>query len=201
VERLLGSLDPRPRVLTLHAHDFEGMFRDLREVGKALGRDPGPLERSLRRRIAALRRALRGLRRRRILMLEWFDPPFASGHWVPEQAALAGGCEVLAAAGKPSTATTWGAIAEADPDVIVAIPCGMRPKRALEEVRKVAGRPEWRRLRAVRAGDVWVSDGPAYFNGAGPRLVDGVELLAGILHPERVGPRGKQALRVPGGDA
>jgi iron complex transport system substrate-binding protein len=201
VERLLATLDPRPRVLSLHAHDFEGMFRDLREVAEALGRDPGPLERSLRGRIQELRRTLRGARRRRVFMLEWFDPPFACGHWVPEQVALAGGREVLAAAGKPSVATTWEAIAQADPDVIVAIPCGMRPGRALEEARKVACRSEWNRLRAVRAGEVWVSDGPSYFNGAGPRLVDGAEILAGILHPDRVRHRGKQALRVSGGDA
>lgn len=162
------------------------MFQDLREVGEALGRDARPLERRLRGRLAAVERRLKGATPRKAFCLEWLDPPFSSGHWVPEQLTRAGGRDDLAQAGKPSRRIDWGRIVEAAPEVLFILPCGFSLDRAAQELPRAAARPEWRRIPAVRTGDVYLVDGPAYFNGAGPRLVDGIEMLAGLLHPDRV---------------
>lgn len=181
---MLDRLDPRPRVLALHAHDFEGMFRDLRELGRALGLDPAPLERRLRDRIARVRRRARGLPRRRVFCMEWFDPPFTSGHWVPEMVEMAGGRDRLALEKRDSRRVDWSEIEAFAPEALILMPCGFTMKRAERELPVLRARPEWGRLPAVRAGEVYLVDGPSYFNGAGPRLVDGLEILAEILHPE-----------------
>jgi iron complex transport system substrate-binding protein len=173
----------KPRVLALHAHDFEGMFTDLRELAEAAGAESRALERSLRRRIDTVARRARGLPRRRVFCLEWLDPLFASGHWVPEMVEMAGGRDDLARRRKDSPRVTWPALAEYAPEVLVLIPCGFTLERTRREMPLVTGRAEWKSLPAVRSGEVYVADGHSYFNGAGPRLVDGLEILAEIIHP------------------
>jgi iron complex transport system substrate-binding protein len=98
---------------------------------------------------------------------------------------IAGGREVLARAGKPSRPVTWKEIAKAAPEVVVIMACGLPLERSLREAKALSKRPEWASLAAVRAGEVYAAEGPSYFNGGGPRLVDGVEILAEILHPGR----------------
>lgn len=181
---MLDSVRPRPRMLALHAHDFEGMFRDLRELGAATGADAGPLERSLRRRIDRVKRVARGLRRVKVFCMEWLDPPYASGHWVPEMVSMSGGRDDLARARRDSARVEWPEIESYAPEKLILMPCGFTMKRTRRELSAVRARPEWRRLPAVRRGEVYLADGPSYFNGAGPRLVDGLEILAEILHPE-----------------
>jgi len=181
---VLAALKPRPAVVPQHAHDFEGMFQDLRELAEAAGVDVRPLERKLRRRVEAVAKKARALTRRRVFCLEWLDPPFASGHWVPGMVALAGGLDALARPGRDSVRITWEALAAYAPDVLVVIPCGFTLDRTRRELPEAAARPEWASLPAVRNGEVYVADGHSYFNGSGPRLVDGLEILAEILHPE-----------------
>jgi iron complex transport system substrate-binding protein len=180
---VLAAVSPRPRVVPQHAHDFEGMFADLREFATAAGADARALERSLRRRVDAVAKRARSLPKRRVFCLEWLDPPFASGHWVPEMVAMAGGADALARPKRDSVRTTWEAVAAAAPDVLIVMPCGFTPDRTRRELPVAASRPEWSSLPAVRNGEVYVADGHAYFNGSGPRLVDGLEILAEILHP------------------
>jgi iron complex transport system substrate-binding protein len=180
---VLAAVSPRPRVVPQHAHDFEGMFADLREFATAAGADARALERSLRRRVDAVAKRARSLPKRRVFCLEWLDPPFASGHWVPEMVAMAGGADALARPQRDSVRTTWEAVAAAAPDVLIVMPCGFTPDRTRRELPVAASRPEWSSLPAVRNGEVYVADGHAYFNGSGPRLVDGLEILAEILHP------------------
>jgi iron complex transport system substrate-binding protein len=165
------------KVVALHAHALEGMFGDLRRVAEAVGRDPRPLERGLRARLAAVRKALKGARRRRIFCVEWMDPLYASGHWVPEMARIAGGVDALAKPGGPSRRVSWEEVARAKPEFLIVMPCGLHLDRVLQEWPKHAGRVE---------AEAWFIDGPSYFNGGGPRLVEGVEILAGVLHPDRV---------------
>jgi iron complex transport system substrate-binding protein len=172
-------------MLALHAHDFEGMFADLREVAEAAGADARPIEKRLRRRIDSVVRKARGLPKRRVFCMEWLDPIYASGHWVPEMVAMAGGRDDLAAAKRDSARVEWPALAGFAPEVLVLIPCGFTLERTRGELPVVTSRPEWRRLPAVRSGEVYVADGHSYFNGAGPRLVDGLEILAEIIHPGR----------------
>jgi iron complex transport system substrate-binding protein len=184
LREVLQIVTPKPRVLALHAHDFEGMFADLRELGELLGRDSRSLENSLRRRMDAVVKKTRKLPKRRVFCMEWIDPVFASGHWVPEMVEMAGGRDPLATKGKASRRIEWQAVVDAAPDVLILLPCGLSRERTLRELSKATGRPGWATLPAVRAGKVYHADGPSYFNGAGPRLVDGVEILAEILHPE-----------------
>jgi iron complex transport system substrate-binding protein len=181
---VLDRLERRPRVLALHAHDFEGMFTDLRELAEAVGRDPGPLERALRCRIDRVARRSRGLRKKRVFCMEWLDPVYTTGHWVPEMVGRAGGREVLGRADRNSRRATWAEVVDAAPETLILMPCGLTMERARKELPVATRRPEWGRLPAVRRGEVFLADGPSYFNGAGPRLVDGLEILAEILHPE-----------------
>jgi iron complex transport system substrate-binding protein len=171
-------------VVALHAHDFKGMFRDLRTLGRALGADARPLERSLRGRVGAVVARARRAPRRKVFCMEWLDPVYCSGHWVPEMVAMAGGRDDLARARKASARVEWTELAAAAPEKLILMPCGFTMERTRSELSVVRRRPEWARLPAVRSGEVYLADGPSYSNGAGPRLVDGLEILAGIIHPE-----------------
>ena len=184
LREVLQLVRPKPRVLALHAHDFEGMFADLRELGALLGKDAHPLERALRARINAVVKKTRKLPKRRVFCMEWIDPVFASGHWVPEMVAMAGGVDPLASVGKESRRVDWAEVVAAAPEVLILMPCGFSRKQTLRELPAATSRPGWKELPAVRRNEVWHADGPSYFNGAGPRLVDGLEILAEILHPE-----------------
>jgi iron complex transport system substrate-binding protein len=184
LREVLKLVSPKPRVLALHAHDFEGMFADLRELGELLGKDARPLERSLRARLQAVVKKTRKLPKRRVFCMEWIDPVFASGHWVPEMVEMAGGIDPLASVGKESRRIEWTQVVAAAPESLILMPCGLSRAQTLRELPAVRSRPGWKDLPAVRRGEVWHADGPSYFNGAGPRLVDGVEILAELLHPE-----------------
>jgi iron complex transport system substrate-binding protein len=184
LREVLRLVTPKPRVLALHAHDFEGMFEDLRELGDLLGKDARPLEKALRRRIDAVVKKAKKLARRRVFCMEWLDPVFASGHWVPEMVEMAGGGDPLASKGKESRRIEWQAVVDAAPEVLILMPCGLSRERTVRELPRVTERPGWGSIPAVRDGEVYHADGPSYFNGAGPRLVDGLEILAEILHPE-----------------
>lgn len=171
-------------MISLHAHEFEGMFRDLRLLGRATGVDARPLEDRLRRRIAAVVHRVPGSPRPRVFCMEWLDPVYCSGHWVPEMVEMAGGRDDLARRKKDSLRIEWSTLAEYAPEKLILMPCGLTMRRTRRELSLVTRRPEWRRLPAVRNGEVYLADGPSYFNGAGPRLVDGLEILAEIIHPE-----------------
>ncbi len=184
LREVLQIVRPKPRVLSLHAHDFEGMFADLRELADLLGKDARPLEKKLRARIAAVLRKTKGLPRKRVFCMEWLDPVYASGHWVPEMVAMAGGIDSLGRAGKDSRRIEWADVTAAEPEVLILMPCGLSREQTRRELPVAASRPGWADLPAVRNGEVWHADGPSYFNGGGPRLVDGLEILAEILHPD-----------------
>jgi len=184
LREVLQIVRPKPRVLSLHGHDFEGMFADLRELAEILGKDARPLEKKLRARIAAVLRKTKGLPRKRVFCMEWLDPVYASGHWVPEMVEMAGGIDPLGLVGKDSRRIEWADVAAAAPEVLILMPCGLNRGQTRRELPIAASRPGWAELPAVRNGEVWHADGPSYFNGGGPRLVDGLEILAEILHPD-----------------
>ena len=133
-----------------------------------------------RSRLAAVARAVAGAGRPRVLAIEWLDPPFVAGHWVPEMIAIAGGHDALGVAGAKSRTATWAELEAAAADVVLAMPCGYDAARSAEEAEAFA-----ERLAALGAERVVAVDASAYFSRPGPRLVTGVELLAGILHPDR----------------
>ena len=199
-EQLPARLPTPPRVVPLEATSLEGVFADIHRVGVALGlrERAEDLAAGLRARIAAVGRAVDGVPRPRVVCLEWTDPLFQGGHWVPEQVHAAGGTDLLGIAGERSRELAWEEIVTADPDVLVVMPCGFGVERAFAESRTLATRPGWESLTAVRSGRVYAADGSAYFSRPGPRVVDGIEILAGLLHPSRVpAPAASAATRVP----
>ena len=182
----------RARVVPLEAGSLEGMLADIARVADALAVDGAGarLVAELRSRLDRVADATRGRARPRVACLEWLDPLFFGGHWVPEQVATAGGDDVLARPGERSREIAFDDLARADPDVVVLMPCGFHLDRAREDADALLRDPRWSALRAARAGRVHPVDGAAYFSRPGPRLVDGAELLADLLHPElAVAPR------------
>ena len=133
-------------------------------------------------RIDRVRLAVRGRKRPRVAALEWLDPVFIAGHWTPQLIELAGGQDALGLPGQASETVSWEALAAARPEVVVVMPCGYDAPRAHEEALAHA-----ERLRELRASRIVAVNASAYFSRPGPRLVDGLELLGGILHPECLG--------------
>jgi iron complex transport system substrate-binding protein len=194
VEAALGStewLGARPAIVSLAPATLGEVFEDVQRVGDALGAAGRARElvAALTARVSELGERSGPLERPAVACLEWLDPPMAPGHWLPELVALAGGRNVLGETAAPSVRIAWEALAAADPDVLVCAPCGFDLARTLRELAGPAARPEWRALRAVREGRVFAVDGSAFFSRPGPRLVDSIEILGEILHPERFAPR------------
>ncbi|MFM9905949.1 MAG: cobalamin-binding protein [Pyrinomonadaceae bacterium] len=133
-----------------------------------------------------------------VFMLEWLEPPFAPGHWVPEQVETAGGTCLLGESGRPSVTTTFDAIYDAQPDIIVLIPCGYYIHDTLRQLQFTNFPSKWHDIPAVRNGEVWATDATSYFSRPAPRVVDGVEILAKVFHPDIFGsPAENEAVRVP----
>lgn len=136
----------------------------------------------LRSRLEKITGAVQGRPRPSVASLEWLDPLFCAGHWVPEQVAAAGGRELLGVAGEHSREMDWSSVVAARPEFIFLMPCGHSMDRAAEDLPLLRGRSQWDDIPAVLSGRVWAVDGPAYFNRPGPRVVRGVEVLASVLH-------------------
>jgi iron complex transport system substrate-binding protein len=177
----------RTRIFSLNPTSLRGVLDDTVAVGEVLGRGVDAREKvaALVERLARVEEVVAGLPRPRVCCIEWLDPPFSAGHWVPEMVRIAGGEEVLAGPGEPSARLLWEEVFEAAPEVLVLMPCGFDARRAFEEARRVLpGISGWNALPAVRKGRVWAVDANSYFSRPAPRLVEGVEILARILHPE-----------------
>lgn len=138
----------------------------------------------LQARIEVVRARTDGAARPRMVCLEWLDPLYAAGHWVPQMVEIAGGRDVFGVAREPSFVVAWEAVRAAEPEVLVVMPCGSDVARTRQEIALLTARPGWETLPAVRAGRVFLTDASSYFNRPGPRIMDGLEILAAILHPE-----------------
>jgi iron complex transport system substrate-binding protein len=165
-----------------------GIFQDLQTVAKATGTESlgNRLMAQLHTRLDQIAMRVAGKPRPRVFALEWLDPPFASGHWVPEMIALAGGEEVIGRAGEKSFRVTWAQIVAAQPDVILLIPCGYSAEAAQQEWDALPKPPGWEQIPAAQNGRVYALDANSYCSRPSPRLVDGIEQLAQLLHPEKV---------------
>jgi iron complex transport system substrate-binding protein len=193
VDDALAHLGCSAEVLTIDPHTLADVLASVETLGKATGREQSAasLVTSLRARLADVVRRTSDRPRPRTLVLEWTDPPFAPGHWVPEMVERAGGVSALGTPGEKSYRTTWEDVAGATPDVVVCAPCGygLEASRALADDLVAAG-------TLSRDVPVWAVDANASFARPGPRLVDGVEALAGILHPDVAPARPELAVRV-----
>lgn len=181
----VAELPGRPQVLALDAHDLSAIWHSVRAVGHAAGvsarADRCVTE--VERRLASVRARVTGRAAPAVLALEWLDPPYAPGHWVPELVELAGGHLLAGRAGRPSYPLSWDEIGTLAPDVVVVMPCGMTLDEGRRETDRSAARVRSIAGRALEGGRVYVVDAAAFFSRSGPRVVDGAELLGALLHP------------------
>ncbi|MEN9215719.1 MAG: cobalamin-binding protein [Gloeomargarita sp. HHBFW_bins_162] len=171
-------LTPAPKILSLQPQTLAQVWQDMIQVGNVLGIDAAPVVTCLQQRVTQIQSATQGCPRPRVLCIEWLNPLMSAGNWVPELVALAGGHPLLAQTGHHSPWLTWAEIEAADPDIIVVMPCGYDLHRTIAEWQ--SSPHPWHRLRAR----MYATDGNAYFNRPGPRLVNSLEILAEIFHPE-----------------
>jgi iron complex transport system substrate-binding protein len=183
VRAIAEEIETRPQVISLDPHTVGEVLGDVRTLAQATDRKDAAVElvRDAAARIDRVRRAVRGARRPRVAALEWLDPPFAAGHWVPQLIEYAGGENILGFAGENSEERSWQEVEIAQPDIVVVMPCGFDAEIAHREAEMHRDQ-----LAAVGAGEVVAVDAAAYFSRPGPRIIDGLELLAHIIHPELV---------------
>ncbi len=193
VRAIAQEIDPQPQVISLDPHTVGEVLGDARTLAQATNCKDAAAElvRNMATRIDRVRLAVRGARRPRVAALDWLDPPFAAGHWTPQLIEFAGGEDALGFAGEPSERCTWEQVAAAQPDIVVVMPCGYDAEIAHREAEMHRDQ-----LAALGAGEVVAVDAAAYFSRPGPRIVDGLELLASIIHPELVPEAPGQALTV-----
>jgi iron complex transport system substrate-binding protein len=178
----------RPKVLSLTPHSLADVWDDIRRVGDATGRrrEAQGLAITLEQKVAAIEMKVVGARRPRVLCLEWMDPHYVGGHWVPEMVAKAGGEDVLGRVGEPSFRVTAEEIAATKAEFIIVMPCGYGASRAADEFSRQKPPESWANLPALRERRIFAVDANSYFSRPGPRLAEGVAILAHILHPQLV---------------
>lgn len=193
VQKTAAKLDPCPKVIALDPKTFGETMGDIRTVAQATDSRDAALDLVARQRsrVDRVKVAVKGAPRRTVAAIEWLDPVYVAGHWTPQLVELAGGLDVMGFAGEHSEQTDWEAVAAAQPEVVLCIPCGYDAPRALQEAERFAAP-----LRATGAQEIVVLDASAYFSRPGPRLVDGLETLAHALHPDRVPEAPGQVLRL-----
>ena len=182
----ISDLSKSCKVVSLKPRAWAECSRTYSPSGRPVARSPPPrsLSRPWRPRIRGVRERAEGLDRPRVFCVEWFDPVFASGHWVPEMVRIAGGDESLGLAGRDSRKIPWELVVAYDPEVLVLMPCGFDVGRTAEDVPLLAKNQGWASIAAVKAGAVFATNGSAYFSRPGPRLVDGLELLSRMIDPK-----------------
>ncbi len=173
------------QLVMLSAISIDGLYQDLRRVGEATSTLPQAEATitQVSQRLAAVEHAVSGRAKPKVLTLEWGDPPFLGGHWVPELVERAGGTHLLSSPGSASRRATWEEIALADPDILVFMPCGYHLEEAAVEASQWVTRPEIAGLRAVKEGRLWITDATALFSRCTPIVARAGEILGGIFHP------------------
>lgn len=191
VNEVARRLDGEVAVVSLEPTSIEGILNTIATVGAMAEAEGEAVElvEELRERLRAVEEVViarreAGHRPPRVAAIEWLDPPFAVGHWVPEQVRRAGGWELLGREGGRAVETTWDAIREVDPEMMLLMPCGFHLAETMAEWDRTALPDWWADLGAVRRGQVYALDGSSYFSRPGPRVVDGIEALAEVFDPD-----------------
>lgn len=202
VSQALNLLPKKPQILWLTPNSLEQIFANVRELGEATGRtkEADELIANGRARLEKIAAVTSGLSvRPRVFCMEWLDPVYCSGHWVPEMVRIAGGDDTLGREGADSIRIPWEEVRELAPEVLIVTPCGFNLEKTIEQARVLSAYEGWSDLPAVREGRVYAVDANSYFARPGPRVVDGTELLAHLIHPELFawnGPAGAYQLLV-----
>ena len=191
VNDVARAIDADITVVSLEPTSIEGILNTITTVGAMTEAEDAAIDlvETLRERLGAVAEKVQarrdgGGRSPRVVGLEWLDPPFATGHWVPEQIRQAGGWELLGSDGDASTQTTWDAVSEVDPEMLLLMPCGFHLQETIDAWAATRRPPGYADLTAARRGQVFALDGSAYFSRPGPRVIDGIELLAEIFDPD-----------------
>jgi ABC-type Fe3+-hydroxamate transport system, periplasmic component len=184
VNRAIRGIDPQPQVVSLNPKIIDDVFNDMFLLARLTGIDAMPVIDGLQKRVRQIAPAFTLSDKPTVACIEWLNPLWRTGHWVPGMVELAGGIEVLAESGKPSRGLSWEELKAKDPDVVILMPCGYSLTRTRDEFETVRHTFPWSALKAFVAGRIYIVDANSYFSRSGPRLVEGVELLAEIFHPE-----------------
>ncbi len=182
----VNQLGKPVKVVSLNPHSLRDVEEDIRNVGKAAGRPEGAerLVAELRAKAEIIRKLTENAQKPRVFCVEWLKPIMNAGHWVPEMVEYAGGFDKLAERGQPSRYIEWDSVLKYDPEVVILMPCGFTTSKTMEQARHFFELPGVKGLTAVRNGRVYATDGHNYFSRSGPRLFDGIRILAQMIHPE-----------------
>jgi len=186
ISKAVSILNNKPEVVILDPHNLDDILAGIMDVAKKIGKisEAENLIGSLRKRIEYVKnKSVKS--RPKVLCIEWLDPLFTAGHWVPQMVEIAGGINGISVVGEPSRRMKIGEAVMFDPDIIVLMPCGFQISRTKQEHFKLARNSEWRSLRATRNNNVYAVDANSYFSKPGPRTVTGIEILAKIFQPEK----------------
>lgn len=185
-----GRLRSNPCIVALEPNWLEDIWSDINRVAASVGMDGEPTVVRLRERASEIsERAHQDPKRPSVACIEWIEPLMAAGNWVPELVQMSNGRNLFGFPGKHSPWMEWQDLRTADPEIVVIMPCGFPIDRTVSEMHWLESRPGFRELRAVRERRVYLADGNQYFNRPGPRVVDSLQILAEILHPETVSPQ------------
>lgn len=187
VEQAIAKLtDATPQIISLQPNLLAEVWQDIERVALALEVDFQPVLSQCKNRLEAIATTVRDRANQipTVVALEWTEPLMAAGNWIPELIEIAGGKPLSSVKGEQSPYLFWESLIEANPEIIIIMPCGFNLERTEREAQVLRQRPEWRSLTAVKNGKIFLVDGNAYFNRPGPRLVDSTEILAEILHPD-----------------
>lgn len=186
VKQAAKVLNADTKIVSLEPLGLVDILDNLLLVGELTGRraQADTIVRDLRERIDHVRDAFAGLPKLRVVCLEWLEPLYVAGHWIPEMVDVAGGIDLLGRTRAPSYKVSWEDVVAAEPEILVIMPCGFDIARTREEAHLLSDRPGWQRLPAVQGKRVYLTDATSYLNRPGPRIVTGLEILAAIFHPQ-----------------
>jgi len=187
-EALENYLDKDAHIISLQPDKLDDVFDDIRKVAAALdvAESGEKLIEDLTERVDIIRHKLKFIDTKpTVACIEWLEPLMVSGNWIPEMVAIAGGTSILAEAGKHSPFVQWEDIQQADPDIMLVMPCGFSIERTMKAIDLLLQRPGFAELKAVKSDRLYIADGNQYFNRSGPRIVDSIEILAEIIHPKQ----------------
>jgi len=188
VEKAVAQLtQSQPKIISLQPKILADVWADIQRVGQTLNVLTETVLENLESRVKICEQKTKSLSPEdipKVLCIEWTDPLMVAANWIPEMVKIAGGEPLFIVVGQPSPQLSWESVINADPEIIIFMPCGFNLDRTRQETMPLTQRPEWQNLRAVKTGRVYITDGNAYFNRPGPRLAESLEILAEILHPE-----------------
>lgn len=184
-DKVIHYLDEKPQTLVLDPHNVYDILQNIIDVAKTVGKemDGGQIRNSLIKRIENISTTVKS-NKPKVICLEWFDPFYICGHWVPQMVEIAGGINGISLTGERSRKMDFSEIVEFDPDILILLPCGFDLERVIREYESLIRNHQWNSLRAVRTGMVFAVDALSYFSRPSPRIITGIEILAKIFNPQ-----------------